>query len=120
MLILIVILILSPFLAFLNYRFHKVFPDTESREYEDLKQRQPTKKEKTSYLDWAIIVVMVFLLCSCSNTRVIKGYILEVKQDTVKLYNHSFKVLKNVPKVNQYVTFTPTKDTAKVNCIKLK
>lgn len=103
MLIITVILICCPILALLNYRYHNLYPDTESREYEDLKQREDKPKQRSNYLDWAVVGAMVVLLCSCAGE-------LKTTTYTVERVNGRFVELKGV---NNYYYF-PT-DTLKVN-----
>jgi len=68
-----------------------------------------------------LLLILVCIMCfGCGTNKVITGEIKAVYGDTVELGKHRFKVLKNVPQINSYCTFTATKDTSKVNCIKLK
>jgi len=71
---------------------------------------------------WQIILflVIVAIMASCYGSKVITGEITAVNGDTVQIRQHRFKVLENVPKINDKCTFTPTKDSSKVNSIKLK
>lgn len=63
--------------------------------------------------------LLAILLFSCS-LRPITGEIRAVNGDTIQIRHYSFKVLQNVPKAGEKCTFTPTKDTTKINSILLK
>jgi len=66
-------------------------------------------------------VILMVILFSCNMIKgVITGEIRAVNGDTVQIRHYRFKVLGNVPKINDYCTFTPTGDSSKVNCIKLQ
>jgi len=54
------------------------------------------------------------------SSKVITGEIKAVKDSVVSVGIHRFKVLKNIPKIGDTATFTPTRDKDKVNCIKLQ
>lgn len=79
------------------------------------------KETKKDYLfPLLLFILIVALLASCTTSKVITGEITAVNSDTVTVQGKRFKVLKNVPVLGQKCTFTPTKDSSKVNCIKLK
>ena len=89
----------------------------------------PRSHIKSYYRDWFLALVIlvvvsfvVILLCSCNGSKVITGEIKAISNDTVSLAKHKFKLLKSapLPLLNKIYTFTPTKDSAKINCIKLK
>jgi len=66
------------------------------------------------------VSIIIAFICSCKYSQVITGHISEVKGDTATVQGYRFKVLENVPVLNQYCTFTGTRNKAKVNCLKLK
>jgi len=72
---------------------------------------------------WQILlfIVLAVILFSCNmSSKVITGEIKAVKDSVASVGIHRFKVLKNIPKIGDTATFTPTRDSSKVNCIKLQ
>lgn len=65
-----------------------------------------------------LLGLLILAVISCSY-KPITGEIKAVHGDTVEISKYKFKVLKNVPKVGQKCTFTPTRDSSLVNCIKI-
>jgi len=64
-------------LAFLNAKFWKLMPDTESNEGNDVKAKikplyEPINKGKLNWMDWITIVVVLAVLFSCSPMK--SGY----------------------------------------------
>ena len=89
----------------------------------------PRSYIKSYYRDWFLALVIlvvvsfvVILLCSCNTSKVITGEIKAISNDTVSLAKHKFKLLNSAPMpiLNQYCTFSPTRDKDKVNSIKIK
>lgn len=81
------------------------------------------KHLKQKYL-WQLLLfaVLVLIMASCSSSRnSFTGEISHVSGDTVCLSSQCFKLLPNAPKitVGKVATFTRTKDSTKVNCIKI-
>jgi len=72
---------------------------------------------------WQILlfIVLAVILFSCNmSSKVITGEIKAVKSDSVLCSGKWFKVAGITPKIGDTITFTPTRDSSKVNCIKLQ
>lgn len=66
-----------------------------------------------------VAIILTFILCGCSY-KVITGEITAVRGQEVQCRGKWFKVEGIAPQIGKTVSFTPTKDSSKVNCIKLK
>jgi len=68
-----------------------------------------------------LLICIIFASCAFKNIGYL-GFVEEVrdgKYDTVRVQNTYFLVFNDTMKRGQYVTFMPTRDTAKVNSKKL-
>jgi hypothetical protein len=65
-------------------------------------------------------IILAVILFSCSVSKVITGEIRAVKSDSVLCAGKWFKVAGMMPKIGDTVTFAPTRDSSKVNSIKLQ
>lgn len=71
---------------------------------------------------WQIILFLVIaaIMASCKTSKVITGVITASCGQMVQCKGKWFKVEGTPPQIGKTVSFTPTKDSSKVNCIKLK
>jgi len=70
-----------------------------------------------------LLLILVCILFSCNvNKGVIRGEISEINGREVKVSTHRFLIKDSAPMplLNKVYTFQATKDSSKVNCIKLK
>lgn len=121
--LLILSLIVSAIFVCCNYRNSLLLYSNEERdEKAKIKPLYKPLKKGLNWMDWITIIVVLAVLFSCSSSKVITGEIRAINQDTVQVAKHKFKLLKSapLPLLNTIYTFTPTKDSAKINCIKLK
>lgn len=71
---------------------------------------------------WQIVLflLIIAIMASCYGSKVITGEITAVRGQEVQCRGKWFKVEGIAPQVGKTVSFTPTKDSSKVNSIKLK
>ena len=71
---------------------------------------------------WQIVLFLVIaaIMASCKTSKVITGEITAINGQMVQCKGKWFKVEGIAPQVGKTVSFTPTKDSSKVNCTKLK
>lgn len=71
---------------------------------------------------WQIVLFLIIaaIMASCSGSKAIIGEITAINGQMVQCKGKWFKVEGTPPQIGKTVSFTPTKDSSKVNCTKLK
>lgn len=65
------------------------------------------------------VAVIILSMCSCILPKH-TGNVSSLEGNVVTVANNKFEVYRNVPKIGQHVTFTPTHHKKKVNSRLLK